>query len=97
MVSFLRISIFEEMRAGIVGEAIGVRWKMRGDPVEDYSESLLVKLIDEVHEIFGYAKSACGGEVPEGLVAPRSGVWVLHYREEFDMSKMHLFQIAGQV
>src|SRR5438552_506067 len=97
MVSFLRVSIFEEMRAVIVGEAIGVRWKMRRDPVQDYSESLPVKLIYKMHEIFGYAKSACGGEVPEGLVAPGSRVRVLHYREEFDVGETHLFQIAGQV
>src|SRR5438128_1158768 len=59
MVSLLRISILKKMRAVIVGEAIGVRRKMRRDPVENYSESSHVKFIDEMHEIFGYAKSAC--------------------------------------
>src|SRR5437660_1672201 len=44
MISFLRISILEEMRAVIVGEAIGVRWKMRGDPVESERIALLHRI-----------------------------------------------------
>src|SRR5207249_1960848 len=94
MVSLLRVSILKKMRAVIVREAVGVRRKMRRDPVENYSESSPVKFIDEMHEIFGYAKSACRSKVPEGLVAPRSRVRVLHYREEFDVGETHLFKIA---
>src|SRR2546430_14577848 len=94
MIPFLRISVFEEMRTIIVREAIGVRWEMRRDPVEDYAEAFLVKFVDVMHEIFRYAESARGGGISECLVAPRPGVLVLHYRQEIVVGEKHLLLIA---
>lgn len=64
-----------------------VVWKMRGNPVEDYPEAMLVKVINKVHEILGRTISACGCEVIAGLVSPRAIEGVLGDRQYLEVGK----------
>ena len=70
MESLARIGMFVEMRAVEVGEPVRVGREVRRDPVENYTNTVLVQVIDQVHEILRRAIARGGGEVPSSLVSP---------------------------
>src|SRR5579862_5921834 len=70
MESLARVGVLVEMRAVEVGEAVGVGREVRRDPVENHADAVLVKVVDEVHEILRRAVARGGSEVAGGLISP---------------------------
>ncbi len=70
MKALARIGVLVEVRAVEVGEAVLVGGEVRGHPVENDADAVLVQVVDQVHEVLRRAVAAGGREVAGGLVAP---------------------------
>ena len=75
------------------GKSELVGTEMRGNPVEDNTDTVLVKLVHEVHEVGGLSVSGCGRIVARHLVSPGSVKRMLRYTDELDVSIFHLGQV----
>src|SRR6202011_1001088 len=65
-----RVGVLVEVGAVEVRQAMLVGWKVRGHPVQNHADALLVELVDKLHQVLGRAVAAGGREVARGLVAP---------------------------
>ena len=70
MITLLRIRMLEEMRAVEITQAMLVVGKMRRHPIENHANALLMKIIDQVHQVLGRAVPARGREVTGCLISP---------------------------
>ena len=59
-----RIFVLVEVRAVEVNEAMLVGGEVRGDPVEDHAETLLMQLIDDYMRSCGVPKREVGAKNP---------------------------------
>src|ERR1700722_3170616 len=96
MLALPGIFVFVEMRAVEVTQARFVFWKMRGNPIQNYADSSLVKIVDEIHEVVGRSEPAGGGEIAEGFVSPGTVEGVLHDGEKFDMCEASVVDVIGE-
>ena len=71
--------------------------KMRGYPVEYYSNAFGVKGIDQLHELLRRAIAARWREVSCKLVTPRSVERVFHDRHELDVCETKIFYITDKL
>src|SRR5262249_49807220 len=78
VLSFSRIGVLVKMRSVEIAEASLVFRKVRGDPVQNHADSMLVKIVHEKHEVGRRAEAAGGSEVTGGLIAPGTVEGVLH-------------------
>ena len=70
MKALLGISMFEKMAAIEVGKAMLIIGKVGRHPIENNAQAILVKIINEKHNILRRAVSAGWCEVVAGLVTP---------------------------
>src|SRR5579885_2732360 len=69
---------------------------MRGHPVEQHPDPLLVQVIDKVLEIFWRAKAAGWGIIASYLVPPGAIIGILCNRKQLYMGESCLFDISRQ-
>src|SRR5215472_11122948 len=93
MEALARIGVLVEMRAVEIGEPVSIRREVRGNPVEDHSDSMLVQVVDEVHEILWRAVTRSRREVSRRLVSPGSVKGMLHDGEKFNVGESQLSHI----
>src|SRR3989339_750535 len=97
MVSLFRIGMLIEISSIKIDQAVLIIRKMRGNPVQDHSYPVLMKLIDQVHEVLGRAISGGGCKISHCLVAPGTIKWMFHHRQKFNMGESHLLHVLNQV
>ena len=85
-----------EMRSIEVTEACFIFRKMRRDPIQNYADSSLMKIVDEVHEVVGCPEAAGGSEIAECLVSPGTVEGVLHYGKQFDVRETGVMNVIGE-
>ena len=78
-----------------VTETVFVAGKVRGHPVQNDSDTVLVERINEKHEILRFSVTAGGGKETEGFVAPGPVEWMFHHRKKLHVSKTHALHIFG--
>ncbi len=96
MLALARIGVLVKMRAVELGEAVRVIWEMRGSPVQENSDSRLVKPVHEVHKILRRAVTAGRREITDRLIAPGAVERVLHHRHQLDVRVAHFFYVGNQ-
>src|SRR5439155_3745052 len=94
--SFARVGMLVEMRAIEIREPMLVRREMRGNPVQNNTDTLLMQHVDEVNLILVSSVATRRGEEPRNLIPPGSVEWMLHDRAKFHVRENHLLQIGGQ-
>src|SRR4029077_7019964 len=90
------IGVLVEVRPIEITESRFILRKMRGNPIQDDADALLMKIVDEVHEIGRRAKPAGGSEVADDLVSPRTIEWMFHDGEKLDVRKTGVVDVIGQ-
>src|SRR6516164_565684 len=91
-----RVGVLVKVRAVEVGEAMLIVGKMRGHPVEDDSDVVLMEVVDEIHEVLRGAESRTGREISSDLVTPGAVERVLHDGQELNMSEAELVDVIGE-
>ncbi len=91
-----RVRVLVEVRAVEVAQAVFVRRKVRGHPVQDHADAVLVQVVDEEHQVLGAAVPAAGSEVAQRLITPRGVEWVLHDGKQLHVRETHLLDVLGQ-
>src|ERR1700733_6086269 len=84
------------MRSIEVAERGLVLRKMRGNPIQNYADSPLMKIVHEVHEVGRCPKPAGWSEVAGCLVSPRTIEGMFHDREELNVRKSGVMDIVGK-
>src|SRR5215469_7904608 len=79
-----------------VSQPVSVGREVRRNPVENDGNAVLVKMVDQVHEILRRAVARGRSEVAGGLVSPGAVKRVLHHRQEFDVSESQLADVFGE-
>ena len=77
-------------------EPVFVVGEMRGHPVQDDSDAVLMQAIDEIHEILGSAVPAGGREKAGYLVSPGTVEGMLHDGQEFHVGEARARDIFRQ-
>ena len=75
--------MFKEMAAVESAEPMLVRREVRGDPVQNHANLVLMQLINQVHQILRRAIVAGRSEVSGRLVAPGPKKGMIHQWQEF--------------
>ena len=70
MEALASIGVFEQVRAVKVGQPMRVGREVRGDPVQNHPNALLVQIVHQVHEVLWSSIARRGREVSSGLVSP---------------------------
>jgi len=87
MVAFAAVGVLVKVSAVEVTQAVLVRGKVGGHPIQDDADAVLMELIDEVHEVLRRAIAARGRKVAGGLVPPGTVEGVLHERQELHVGE----------
>ncbi len=91
-----RIRMLVEVRPVEIAEAGFILRKMRGNPIQDDADAVLMKIVDEIHEIRRRAEPAGRSKVADDLVSPRTIEGMLHDGQELDMRKTRVVDVIGQ-
>ena len=78
------------------GERMAVHREVRWHPVDDDADAALVHPVDHPHQVGRGAVAGGRGEVPRGLVAPRSVERVLHDRQQLDVRESVRQRVVGE-
>ena len=70
--------------------------KVRGHPVKQNTNALLVHVAHEVLKVLRRTETACRGIVTRGLISPRAIVGIFSNRQQFNVGKSHIFDICCQ-
>jgi hypothetical protein len=97
MIALLGIGMFVEVGPVKIGQPVNVIRKMGRHPIENDPDTLLVKLVDEGHEILRIPVPCGGCEVTHGLISPGAVEGVLHDGKKLDVGEPHLFHIIDQI
>ena len=92
----LRVFIFIAGFAVKIHKADGIFREMGRDPVHDNADSVFMKGIHKIHEIFRFSVTAGGCEISEALVTPGTVEGMFRYRKKFDVGVMHFFCVSGK-
>ena len=95
MKTFLLVLVLVEMGAVKKSQAVLVSWKMRGDPIKDDPNALLMKIIDQVHKILRGAIAAGWGKKARDLVAPGTIKGMFHHRHKLNVCEPHFLNILS--
>ena len=87
MLATARIGVLVQRRAIEPGKRPVVARKVRGYPVQDHADPLLVEMVDEVAKVVRSPETSGRCEVPRDLVSPRPAEGVLHDRQQLDMAE----------
>ena len=69
---------------------------MRGHPVEDHADAVLVQVVDQIHEVLRRAVARGRREIAGRLISPGTEERMLHHRKEFDVGEAHLADVLGE-
>ena len=92
-----RVGVLEQMRAIEIGQAVSVRGEVGRHPIQNHSDSVLMQVVHEEHEVLWGSEARRGREISGGLVAPGTIKRMLHHRQEFHMGEPHALQVLGQL
>ena len=96
MESLARVGVFIKVCAVEVSESVRVGGEVRGHPVENHSDAVLVQVVDQVHEILRRAVAGSRREVSGGLVSPGTVERMLHHGQELNVREAQLANIFGE-
>src|ERR1700747_2165524 len=92
-----RVRVLVEVRAVEQREGPVVAREVRGHPVEEDSDSVAMKAVDEAAEVVRRAESRRRREVTRHLVAPRAGKWMLHPGHQLDVREAEVRDVVGEL
>ena len=92
-----RVGVLIERGAVEAGQGELVAGEVRGHPIEDEPDSVLVHAVDERAEVVGRAVVGGGGVVTGDLVAPRAAERVGHDGQQFDVGEAHVGDVVTQL
>src|SRR5262249_34594460 len=95
MESLTPVGMFVKMRAVEVSQPVAIRREVRRYPVENYPNSMLVKVIHHVHEVLRRSIARGWRKVTGGLISPRAIERMLHNRQQFNMGELHTLHVFG--
>jgi hypothetical protein len=81
--------VLVEVGAVEFAQAVGVRWEVGRDPVQQDAQAGLVAAVHEGHEVLGRPVAVGGGEHAQGLVAPGGVEGVLAHRQQLQVGEAH--------
>src|SRR5215472_3974826 len=87
--SFAPVGVLEQMCSIEVGQSVCVRGKVRWNPIQNYANPALVKMINEIHEVLRCSVARRWCKISGGLVAPGSVKRMLHDWQKLHMSEAH--------
>ena len=96
MKTLARIGVLVEVCAVEIRQAMLVGGKMRRNPVQNHTHTVLMQDIDRVHQVLRRAIPAGGGEEAGDLIAPRSIEGMFHDRQQLDVSEVQFAYIFRQ-
>src|SRR5215469_8041025 len=91
-----RVGVLVKMRPVEKSQARFIFREMRGSPIENDSDSMLVKIIDQIHEIRRSSEPAGRSKVTRRLISPGTIKWMFHHRKEFDVRKPRIVNVIGE-
>ena len=91
-----RIGVFVEVRAVEISQPVPVGGEVRGHPVENHADIVLVQVVDQEHQVLRRPVAAGGGEVAGGLIAPGAVEGMLHQRQELHVGEAAVRDVLGQ-
>ena len=97
VLALARIGMLVDVRAVKVRQPVPVLRKMRGHPVENDADPLLVAAVHEVLEIVRGPVTGGDGVIPDGLVAPRPVERMLGNRHHLDVRVAQLLHVREQL
>src|SRR5215469_6722066 len=92
-----RIRRFKLVLTVEVAKTVLVLREVRRNPIQNHSDSVLVKLIDQRHELLRRAIAAGRRKESRNLIAPGAVEWMLHYGKELDVCKAHLLDVRDEL
>ena len=90
------IGVLEQMSAIKISQPVFISREVRGHPIQDHGNSILVQVIHQIHEILGCAIAGSGSEIARSLISPRAVKRVLHDGHELDVGEVHALSVFGQ-
>ena len=91
VLALARIGVLVERGSIEIRKPVRVFREVRGHPVHDHADAVLMALVDEVHEVVRRAEARGGREVADDLIAPGAGERVFHDGQQLDMRVAHRF------
>jgi hypothetical protein len=91
------IRVFVEMGSVETGETVGVFWEVSGHPIEDDSDAVAMRGVDEITEVVRVAESAGRREDRGDLVAPRSFKRVFGDWKELEVRKAEFGDVRDKL
>ena len=70
MFALARVFVFEKGRAVETKKSVGIAGEVGWHPVDQHTDTMLVAIVDKVHEVFRGSVAACDRVIPGCLVAP---------------------------
>ena len=92
-----RIGVLVQRRAVEPGQAELVAREVRGHPVEEHADAVLVHPVDELAELVGRAVERRGRVVAGDLVAPRALERVRHHGQQLDVREAEVPHVCAQL
>src|SRR5258708_489949 len=80
MKALARINVLEQGAAVEASEPERISRKMRGSPVENHADTVLMQTVDQVTKIVGRSVTGSRGIVTGRLISPGTGERMLHDR-----------------
>ena len=70
---------------------------MRGDPVHDHADAVLMQLVDKAHKIMRRTEPRSDRIIPRDLVSPGTVIRIFAERHELHMRIMHAKKVRDQI
>src|SRR5579862_8628899 len=70
--------------------------EMRGNPVQNNSNFMLMEVVNEIHKICRRSKPARRSEIARRLISPRTVEGMLRKGQEFDVREAGIVNVVGQ-
>ncbi len=97
MLALPRIGVLKQRGSVEAREPVSILGKMRGHPIDDDPDAVLVAMIDQVHQPFGRTVSAGRTKIAQRLVAPARCVRMLGNWQQLNVRKVHLLTVRHQL
>src|SRR6266853_3385499 len=91
-----RIGVLIEMRTIEITESGFVLRKMGGNPIQDDADPVLMKVVDQIHEVGRRAEPACRSKVTDYLISPGAIEGMFHDGHKLDMRKACVVDVITQ-
>ena len=97
MIALPRIGVFIKMGAIEKTQTVLIVGKVRGDPVENDTDPMLMENIDEVHKVLRRAVISRGREVAGNLITPGAEKGMVHDGQQLHVRIPQANQMLGQL